>query len=168
MTDGVRQEELALDVRTFWSLIGQRATGATVVTARDERGPAGFLGLSATHLCSDPPMLLVSIDGKTSALATILAAGHFAINILPREQAALADLFGGRGGVTGAGRFETTAWTRLTTGAPILPDALAALDCRLEETILRHGTTIAIGRIVDFARNPDAAPLVAFRGGFLP
>ena len=36
---------------------------ATVVTAAD--GPAGFLVLSVTHLCTVPPMMLVSI-GKTT------------------------------------------------------------------------------------------------------
>jgi flavin reductase (DIM6/NTAB) family NADH-FMN oxidoreductase RutF len=36
-----------------------------VVTAADANGPAGFLVLSVTHLCTDPPMMLVSI-GKTT------------------------------------------------------------------------------------------------------
>jgi flavin reductase (DIM6/NTAB) family NADH-FMN oxidoreductase RutF len=38
---------------------------ATVVTAADANGPAGYLVLSVTHLCTDPPMMLVSI-GKTT------------------------------------------------------------------------------------------------------
>src|SRR5882672_1074363 len=76
-----------IDPRAFWRAIGHRATGSTVVTARSEAGPAGFLGLSATHLTADPPLMLVSIDKRTSALQTILTARHFALNFLPRDAA---------------------------------------------------------------------------------
>src|SRR5215467_1357451 len=99
-----------IDARTFWRAIGQRATGSTVVTARSPDGPAGFLGLSATHLSADPPLMMVSIDKRTSALATILSARHFAINYLPLEARALADTFGGKGSAKGAGRFEAGRW----------------------------------------------------------
>ena len=86
-----------IDIKTFWRILGQRALGSVVVTARGSDGPAGFLGLSATHLTAAPPTMLVSIDKRTSALAAVLENSHFALNYLPRESAALADLFGGRG-----------------------------------------------------------------------
>jgi flavin reductase (DIM6/NTAB) family NADH-FMN oxidoreductase RutF len=41
--------------------------------------------LSATHVCADPPSMLVSIDRKTSALAAVLHGRHFAINYLGRD-----------------------------------------------------------------------------------
>ena len=156
-----------MDAKTFWRAIGQRATGATVVTAQGADGPAGFLGLSATHVCADPPLMLVSIDKRTSALAAVLASRHFAINFLPRGAEAIADAFGGKGGVTGAARFATGEWRTLTTGAPVLATALGAIDCALEEVIERHGVAIVIGRVVDFHAGPDAEPLVYFRGNFM-
>src|SRR3977135_3892306 len=99
-----------VDVKQFWQAIGQRATGSTIVTARSESGPAGFLGLSATHLCADPPTMLVSVDKRTSALATILKAKHFAINYLSSKQRVLADIFGGKSDLKGADRFGTAPW----------------------------------------------------------
>ena len=156
-----------IDVRTFWRAIGQRATGSTVVTARSAEGPAGFLGLSATHLSADPPLMMVSIDKRTSALETILAARHFAINYLPKDCAAIADAFGGKGPLKGADRFSTGEWGRLTTGAPVLMTAIGAIDCALEDTIERAGVCIAIGRVVDFLEGSGAAPLVHFRGSYL-
>src|ERR1700686_4318427 len=122
-----------IDAKSFWRAIGQRAIGSTIVTARSGEGPAGFLGLSATHLCAEPPLMLVSIDKRTSALPAVLAAGHFAVNFLPSDARATADLFGGKGALKGAARFEAEAWTALTTGAPVLASALGAMDCRLEE-----------------------------------
>jgi flavin reductase (DIM6/NTAB) family NADH-FMN oxidoreductase RutF len=157
-----------IDARAFWRAVGNRATGSTIVTARSDDGPAGFLGLSATHLCADPPLMMVSIDKRTSALPVILAARHFALNFLSREAAALADMFGGKGAQKGAARFTTGRWGTLTTGAPVLLHAVGAIDCRLEETIERHGVVIAIGRVVDMREGPAAAPLVHFRGGHMP
>src|SRR5229473_1559748 len=88
MTEPTHLTDPIIDPRAFWRAIGNRATGSTVVTARSDEGPAGFLGLSATHLCAKPPLMLVSIDKRTAALQTILAARHFALNFLPREAAA--------------------------------------------------------------------------------
>jgi flavin reductase (DIM6/NTAB) family NADH-FMN oxidoreductase RutF len=156
-----------IDTKAFWRAIGQRATGSTIVTARAADGPAGFLGLSATHVCADPPTMLVAIDRRTSALAAILAARHFAINYLARGDAALADSFGGRGDKKGADRFDAGRWGTLTTGAPVLRDGIGALDCTLEETIERHGVCIALGRVVDVLEGTRGDPLIHFRGGYV-
>src|SRR3981081_1294820 len=91
-----------VDVKQFWQAIGQRATGSTIVTAPSARGAAGPLALSATHLCSDPPAMLVSVDKRTSALPTILDVRLFAINYLSSERRALADVFGGKSDLKGA------------------------------------------------------------------
>jgi flavin reductase (DIM6/NTAB) family NADH-FMN oxidoreductase RutF len=155
-----------LDARTFWQAIGARAIGATIVTAQGPEGPAGFLGLSAAHVCADPPTMLVSIDTRTSALAAVLHARHFAINFLGRESQAVADMFGGKTAVKGADRFEPGRWSPLTTGAPTFNDAIGVMDCVLEKTVEHFSTTIAIGRVVDhLVRAGD--PLVYFRGRYL-
>jgi flavin reductase (DIM6/NTAB) family NADH-FMN oxidoreductase RutF len=40
-------------------------------------------------------------------------------------------------------------------------------DCTLEETIERHSTIIALGRVVAIGGEDAADPLVYFRGGYL-
>jgi flavin reductase (DIM6/NTAB) family NADH-FMN oxidoreductase RutF len=168
MTEPTHLSDPLIDPQTFWRAIGNRATGSTVVTARSDEGPAGFLGLSATHICATPPLVLVSIDKRTSALRTVLAARHFALNFLPREAAEIADMFSGKGPQKGAERFATGRWGTLRTGAPILLDAVGAIDCRLVETIKRHGVVMAIGQVVAARDGPGAVPLIHFRGGYLP
>jgi flavin reductase (DIM6/NTAB) family NADH-FMN oxidoreductase RutF len=156
-----------IDMKQFWQAIGQRATGSTIVTARCGTGPAGLLGLSATHLCADPPTMMVSVDKKTSALPTILEARHFAINYLSSAQRQLADIFGGKSELKGADRFTAGSWVSLATGAPTLADAVGVIDCELVETIERYNVVIVLGRVVATSSNPNAAPLVHFRGGYL-
>jgi flavin reductase (DIM6/NTAB) family NADH-FMN oxidoreductase RutF len=168
MTEPTHLSDPLIEPQAFWRAIGNRATGSTVVTARSDEGPAGFLGLSATHVCATPPLMLVSIDKRTSALQTVLAARHFALNFLPREAVEIADMFGGRGPQKGAERFATGRWGTLRTGAPILLDAVGVIDCRLVETIERHGVVMAIGEVMAARDGAGNAPLIHFRGGYLP
>lgn len=167
MTTSDETSAKIIDPGSFWRAIGQRATGATIVTAQSSVGPAGLLALSATHVTADPPTMLVSIDNKTSALANVLDAKHFAINYLPQGAEDIVELFSGKSALKGADRFEAGRWGTLTTGAPAYNDAIGVIDCTLEEVIERHGVSIVLGRVVDFRADPDGAPLVYFRGGYL-
>jgi flavin reductase (DIM6/NTAB) family NADH-FMN oxidoreductase RutF len=110
--------------------------------------------------------MLVSIDRRTSALATVESAGHFAINYVSRDGSPLADLFAGKTGIKGPERFETERWITLSTGAPILQSALGAIDCSLEKTIDLDGTVIAIGRVVSCVGRGSGEPLIFFRGKY--
>ena len=154
-----------IDAKAFWRALGARATGVVVATAQGADGPAGFLALSATHVTADPPTMLVSIDKRTAALPAVLHARHFALNFLARSDQALADMFGGKGDVRGAARFASGRWGALTTGAPVLNEAVGAIDCVLEETIERLGVVMAIGHVVDLVTR-DGEPLIFFRGAY--
>jgi flavin reductase (DIM6/NTAB) family NADH-FMN oxidoreductase RutF len=155
-----------IDAKAFWGAVGQRAMGVSVVTASGADGPAGFLGLSTAHVCADPPMMLVSIDRRTSALQYVLGGRHFAINYLAHDQQAIAEIFGGKSSLKGADRFTAGAWGALSSGAPVLQDAAGAIDCILEEAIERFGVVIAIGRVIDFSVS-TRAPLVFLRGQYI-
>jgi flavin reductase (DIM6/NTAB) family NADH-FMN oxidoreductase RutF len=153
-----------IDAKAFWTALGQRATGMTVVTADSDDGPTGFLGLSAAHGTANPPTMLVSVDRKTSALAGIMSRRHFAVNFLPAHAAKVADVFGGRAGVSGADRFATGEWRVLSTGAPVFCDALGVFDCVVDEILDRGDVSIIIGKIVAVASRADGDPLIFFRG----
>ena len=155
-----------IDAKTFWKAIGCRAIGVAIVTAQGTDGPAGFLALSATHLSASPPMMLVSIGLTTSALAAVRQGNHFAINYVPKGRDDLAKEFGGGGTLKGADRFKSGDWSELETGAPTLVDAVGVIDCKLEEMIERHGTVIALGRVVGYSAGTKD-PLISFRGGYI-
>ncbi|EPX76625.1 flavin reductase family protein [Salipiger mucosus] len=152
-----------ITVGDFWRTLGERAIGATVVTADSAEGPRGFLGLSAAHVSADPPRMLVSIDRKTSALDGVLEQRHFAINILPEGQAALASAFGGKGEKP----FAPEEWTTLATGAPVFAAALGVFDCEVEQVVDLDGTAVVIGRVRAVRAAGEGEPLVFFRGKFL-
>lgn len=151
---------------TFWRTLGQRATGATVVTVDGEAGPAGLLGLSTTHVSATPPTLLVSVDKRTSALADILSRKRFAVSFLPRHAEEVADAFGGKSELKGADRFRPGDWKTLVTGAPVFAEALGAFDCVLEGSIERDTVVLVIGTVVGAMHRDEGEPLIVFRGAY--
>jgi flavin reductase (DIM6/NTAB) family NADH-FMN oxidoreductase RutF len=153
-----------IDMKTFWTTLGQRATGMTVVTADSDEGPTGFLGLSASHVAADPATMLVSVDRKTSALAGIASRRHFAINFLPADAGKVADAFGGKAGLSGADRFAAGEWTTLATGAPVYKQALGVFDCAVTDIIERGNISIIIGTVAGASSRMDGEPLIYFRG----
>ncbi|MFT5449159.1 MAG: flavin reductase (DIM6/NTAB) family NADH-FMN oxidoreductase RutF [Gammaproteobacteria bacterium] len=153
-----------VDVKTFWQTLGERAIGMTVVTASDENGPAGFLGLSATHVTASPPTMLVSIDRKTSALSAVISSGHFAVNFLDAGANDVADAFSGKAGLSGSERFRDGEWTTMVSGAPIHVHALGAFECRVEKIIDHGEIAIVIGAVVGAHTVGKGQPLIFFRG----
>ncbi|MEJ2085400.1 MAG: flavin reductase family protein, partial [Acidobacteriota bacterium] len=64
-------------------------------------------------------------------------------------------------------RFAEGSWTTATTGAPILADCLAWLDCTQYSKITAGTHTIYVGRVEDSAvPNPDDSPLVYWNRGY--
>jgi flavin reductase (DIM6/NTAB) family NADH-FMN oxidoreductase RutF len=139
------------------------AGGVAIVTTGADSGRRGLTVSSVTSLCMEPPCLLVGINSSSETHDAILANGHFAVNLLGNGQQNLALRFAGRDGAKGIQRFETAPWDQGLLGAPVLRDAIAALECTLyqHQAVGTHG--IFIGRIVA-TRGGDGDPLVNFQG----
>lgn len=149
----------------FWQAVGMRATAATIATAQGADGPAGFVALSATHFCADPPTFTVAVGSDTSALRAIHESGHFAINVLSTAAVDVWDRFAQRQPPKGAARFEGLAFTGGVRGAPVFRDALAAYECDLSDWVDRGSTQLIFGKLVRLWEGEQTAPLVAYRNG---
>jgi flavin reductase (DIM6/NTAB) family NADH-FMN oxidoreductase RutF len=142
------------------------AGGVTVISTGAGANRSGCTATSVTSLSLEPPSLIVCMQKTSSTLKRLRATRRFAVNMLPSGRGDLADLFAGRSGVSGAARFHDDEWTTFVTGAPVLQDALAVLDCVLQEVIERHTHAIVIGRVVATRRHGGPGGLVHWRGGY--
>jgi flavin reductase (DIM6/NTAB) family NADH-FMN oxidoreductase RutF len=120
------------------------ATGVTVVTTRWQDRLWGMTANGILSLSLDPPLILVSIDRRNQMHASVSEGRCFAVNILTREQQDISHRFATRGHKD----FEEIALTTAETGAPILKDALAFVDCRLVEIVPGGDHDMFIGEIV--------------------
>ena len=75
----------------FRKVMGRFATGVSVVTARSLEGePVGLTANALTSVSLKPPLILVCIHKQADAHDPLIQSGSFAVNILRREQEALA------------------------------------------------------------------------------
>ncbi len=99
-------------------------------------GTAGRSGFTATAVCSvtdAPPTLLVCLNRRSQAAPIVHQNGVFCVNTLAASEAAVADAFAGRTGVTREECFASGEWLTLATGSPVLVSSVVAFDCRTIE-----------------------------------
>src|SRR5690606_30245460 len=122
--------------------------GVSIVTAGEGEARTGATVTSATALSVEPARMLVSLNRTSSTWPVVERFGHFAINIAGAGHEALANQFAGRGGLRGPDRYRGAEWVTAVSGAPLLADAAAAIDCTVEEAIERHSHVIVIGKVL--------------------
>jgi flavin reductase (DIM6/NTAB) family NADH-FMN oxidoreductase RutF len=139
------------------------ATGVAIIACGQGAARAGCVATAVASLSLTPPSLIVSLQRNGSTLRRLRDSGRFSVNFLTAAQEPLALRFAG--GAQGQERFAAGAWIVGATGAPKLADALAALECRVEEVLERFTHAIVIGR-VEAASAADGPALLHFRGRF--
>jgi flavin reductase (DIM6/NTAB) family NADH-FMN oxidoreductase RutF len=145
----------------FRDVIGHFASGVTVITANAAGTPVGTTASAVCSVSTDPPMLLVCMNGTSETGGVVRECGTFAVNILNVDQDALARRFATKE----PGKFDGVRSHAGAHGQPLLAGALAHLECRVVERV-RGGThTIYIAEVQSARANPGV-PLAYFRGRF--
>src|SRR5437773_10548259 len=78
----------------FRQVMGNFATGITVVTTRGQDGkPYGLTVNSFTSVSLDPVLVLVCLDNRLSGLQAFKESKHFGISLLSEHQEELSRMF---------------------------------------------------------------------------
>ncbi len=131
--------------------------GIYVLTAEDKGGDIAAATVNwVTQTAFDPPLLVVGLKTDSGAYAIVKKSGHFALNMLGKGQQGLAFGFfkpAERDGNTISGEPFRSG----STGAPILENAPASVECKVVEIVERGDHHIVIGEVVDanVAKAPD-------------
>jgi hypothetical protein len=78
--------EPAFDVRSFRRALGHFPTGVCVVTSQVDGARVGMTVSSFNSLSLEPPLILFSIDGRTTGLSLRWKAKGYAVNMLAENQ----------------------------------------------------------------------------------
>lgn len=152
-----------IDPKEFRRVLGHYPTGVTVVTAAGPDGPAGFAVGSFASVSLDPPLVSFCPDKSSTTWPAIEAAGSFAVNVLADDQADVCGRFASKD----ADKFDGVAWHPEITGAPVLDDAMAWIDCETEVIHEAGDHWIVIGRVKALEVADDSrGPLLFFKGGY--
>lgn len=146
-----------IDTTAFRDAMARFASGVTVVTTVDETGtPWGFTASAFSSLSLDPPLVLVCLDKLAESHAAFERAEHFAVSILADHQSEAALRFATRG-ADKFGGFETEEGG--ITGLPLVPGAMAHLECRMHDRLPGGDHTILVGEVLR-AHSEDLPPLL--------
>ncbi len=156
------------DPAAFRHAMRALSSGVAIIACGEGEARFGCTITSLASLALAPPTLFVCLARSSSTLAGLREAGAFSISLLAARHEALAHIFSGRGGVHGQRRFDAAEWITLSTGAPVLADALAAFDCLVEDVIERHSHAIVLGAVVSLLEGGAEPALAHRRGGYAP
>ena len=146
----------------FRRACGRFATGVTIASVVDAQGtPRGLTVSSFTSVSLDPPLILICLGHRVSAIDAFRASAHFGINVLAEDQRDLAERFSQKG----QDRFDGLDWLPGKTGVPILAGVLAAIECAVRQRIAAGDHDVFVGEMVR-ARVARGAPLIHFAGQY--
>jgi flavin reductase (DIM6/NTAB) family NADH-FMN oxidoreductase RutF len=146
----------------FRRACGRFATGVSIATVLDAAGaPHGLTVSSFTSVSLDPPLVLICLGHQVTVIEAFRTALYFGINVLAEDQRELSERFARKG----ADRFDGLAWRAGETGVPLIPGALAGIECRVHDRIISGDHDILVGEMVRSAVNPGE-PLIYFSGAY--
>jgi flavin reductase (DIM6/NTAB) family NADH-FMN oxidoreductase RutF len=148
----------------FRAVMGNFATGVTVVTAMGDDGPVGMTANAVASLSLDPLLLLVCFANGARTLPVVRARRRFGVNVLGSHQQDLARLFASK--APEQEKFADVSHS-VNDGVPVIDGALAWVACTLERLIGGGDHTIGIGAVTA-AETASGEPLIWYRGGYRP
>jgi flavin reductase (DIM6/NTAB) family NADH-FMN oxidoreductase RutF len=123
-------------------------TGVYVVGVSDGHRTNAFTASSVVPVSFKPVIVAVAF-GVDHASRPVLHAGRaFTINVLKRDQMEMASHFGAVSG-RHANKLADVRWRPGLSGAPILLDSLAYIECELASTVAAGDHELALGRVID-------------------
>ena len=153
----------------FRRVMGLFTTGVSIVTTRSGDDVHGTTMSALCSVSLTPPLVLICVDHESDIHEMIRNSSVFAVNFLNENQKGLAQSLSRKDTpeLIAAHRLELLEHTPAETGAPILADHLAYIDCRVENTVEAGDHTIFVGQAVAAGLgNGDINPLLHFKGEF--
>jgi flavin reductase len=146
-----------MELTDFKAAMRRLVAGVTIIATQTEDGKRhGLAATAVTSVTTDPPTLLCCVNQSASAALHISVSRRFSVNVLPIGATEISQRFSGVGPADE--RFAIGAWKTLSTGAPILHDAITAFDCRVTEQMTMGSHFIFFGAVEAVHLAAEATP----------
>lgn len=152
-----------IDPSLYRSVLGAWPTGVCVITSVDGDGRRhGLVVGSFSSISLDPPLVGFFPDKRSSTWPSIALTGRFCVNVLGADQLDLCKRFAARAD----DKFAELAHGHSPSGLPVLDDAIAWIDCRIERVEDIGDHLLVVGEVEALARREEGTPLLFFRGQY--
>lgn len=149
-----------IDPKVFRSVMGQFATGVTVITNKSEDTSQGMTANAFMSVSLDPPLVVVSVRRASRFVAQVLVGSRYGVSFLCESQQDLSSHFGGRP-VAG---FTPTFVD--VDGVPLIDGALAHIVACVGAIHEAGDHLLYVGRIEHLSMGEQRRPLIFYGGKY--
>lgn len=157
-----------LESSSFRQVMSKFATGVVVLTVGGQTAH-GMTANAFSSVSLEPPLILCCVAHNAFMHENLLAQRRFAVSIMAAGQRDVAGWFADKARPRGAAQFDRVAWRAgRHTGAPLLLDSLAWLECELTDAYEAGDHSIFVGTVLDSAEGSGRDGLLFFSGQYQP
>ena len=153
-----------MDVAQIAKVYAQLTPPLWLVTAAegDRRGGLIATTVAQASNVSEMPRQLITVDKRHNTHALIEGSGAFAMHLIGETQLDLVWRFGLQSGHD-VDKFAGLQFRTGATGSPLLPEALAWFDCRVEARMDSGDRTVYLAAVIDGRLGRTDPPLTSRR-----
>ena len=145
----------------FKKSLSKFVTGITIITINSKGEYFGKTVNSFASLSLNPPLVLFSLDKKSSSLKKFLNSKYIGINILSKKQKKISEFFSHKKNSWGKTDFYLNK-----DGVPLIKNSLVNLSCKNYKTLPSGDHIIFICKIVDTKINTSLKPLIYYNNKY--
>lgn len=160
--NSIVNEATEFDSKSFRRALGNFATGVTIITAQNAKGEkVGVTANSFNSVSLEPPLILWSIDKRSSSYEVFTEATHFAVNILAADQIDLSNKFAR----SKDDKYASVDYELGVGNVPVLKECSAVFECERFNILEGGDHWIIIGKVVHYQDN-GRSPLLYHQGAY--
>ena len=145
----------------FKKTLSAFATGITVVATKYNKILYGKTINSFSSLSLSPPLVLFSLDNKSSKLNIFKKSETITINILSKKQQIISNNFAKKNP-----DWKDIQYDSLKNGNPIIKNCVSNLDCKIIDKIKKGDHIIFICKVIHVLNNNKLKPLIYYNSKY--
>ncbi len=150
-----------INKKNFKKTLSKFTTGITVVATNNSSVLYGKTINSFSSLSLSPPLVLFSLDKKSSKLKIFKNSKKISINILSRNQKIISNNFAKK-----TPDWNDVEYEILNNGNPIIKNCVANLDCEIIDKIKKGDHIIFICKVLQVLNNYKLKPLIYYNSSY--
>ena len=148
--------------RRYRDVLGQYASGVTVVTTMQGDTPVGMTCQSFTSVSLDPPLVAFLPMKNSRAFAAIRLTRRFCVNFLAADQTDLSNSFAS----LEKDKFAGVDWQPTKSGMPQIDGTVGWVDCTVQDVHEAGDHYLVIGKVEDLGEGDATKPLLFHQGRY--
>jgi len=145
----------------FKKTLSTFATGIVVVATKNNSILYGKTINSFSSLSLSPPLVLFSLDKKSTKLKIFKESKTISINILSNKQEMISNNFAKKNP-----NWKEIDYDVLKNGNPIIKNCVSNLDCIIEDNLTKGDHIIFICKVVKVLNNKKLKPLIYYNSKY--